>query len=82
MPLFTGRLRGVILLSFTLGYAAGATEFFPLQDVRAGMHGVGKTVFSGGRIDEFDVEILGVLVGSPLATIGNDSCTMRKKGEV
>src|SRR5438034_1812794 len=40
---------------------AGATAFFPLQDVRAGMQAVGKTVFSGDRIDDFDVEILGVL---------------------
>jgi len=37
------------------------TAFFPLKDIRPGMHGVGKTVFSGTRIDEFQVEILGVL---------------------
>ena len=37
------------------------TPFFPLKDVRAGMHGVGRTVFTGNRIDEFQVEILGVL---------------------
>jgi hypothetical protein len=36
-------------------------QFFPLKDVRPGMKGVGKTVFSGTRIDEFQVEILGVL---------------------
>src|SRR5205823_7447927 len=34
---------------------------YPLRDVKAGMHGIGRTVFSGDRIDEFDVEILGVL---------------------
>jgi len=33
----------------------------PLKDVRAGMHGVGKTVFSGDKVEDFDVEILGVL---------------------
>src|SRR5579863_6573619 len=33
----------------------------PLRDIRAGMHGVGKTVFSGDRIEDFQVEILGVL---------------------
>src|SRR5579863_518400 len=33
----------------------------PLKDVRAGMHGVGKTVFSGDKVDDFQVEILGVL---------------------
>jgi hypothetical protein len=32
-----------------------------LRDVRAGMKGTGKTVFSGDRIEEFQVEILGVL---------------------
>jgi len=32
-----------------------------LQEVRAGQHGVGKTVFSGNKIEEFQVEILGVL---------------------
>src|SRR5579872_7090472 len=37
------------------------TALFPLKDVRAGMRGTGRTVFSGGRVDEFQVEILGVL---------------------
>jgi len=37
------------------------TAFFPLKDIRPGMHGTGKTVFQGSRIDEFQVEILGVL---------------------
>src|SRR5208337_2423910 len=37
------------------------TAFFPLKDVRPGLRGIGKTVFSGNRIDEFQVEILGVL---------------------
>jgi SpoIVB peptidase S55 len=34
---------------------------FPLKDIRAGQHGIGRTVFSGSKIEEFDVEILGVL---------------------
>jgi hypothetical protein len=32
-----------------------------LREVRAGQHGVGRTVFSGSKIEEFQVEILGVL---------------------
>ncbi|MBK9166146.1 MAG: hypothetical protein IPM24_01640 [Bryobacterales bacterium] len=36
-------------------------EFFPLGDVRAGQRGSGRTVFSGGQVEEFGVEILGVL---------------------
>jgi hypothetical protein len=56
---------GVLRLLACLGAAAGLisaqTAIFPLREVRAGQHGIGKTVFSGNRIDEFQVEILGVL---------------------
>jgi len=34
---------------------------YPLRDVRAGQHMIGKTVFQGNKIEEFQVEILGVL---------------------
>ena len=34
---------------------------FPLRDVRAGQHAIGRTVISGHKIEEFQVEILGVL---------------------
>jgi len=37
------------------------TAIFPLREIRAGQHGIGKTVFSGNKIEEFQVEILGVL---------------------
>lgn len=33
----------------------------PLSEVRAGMKGSGRTVFTGDRIEDFSVEILGVL---------------------
>jgi hypothetical protein len=36
-------------------------DFFPLDQVRPGMQGVGRTVFAGEKIEEFQVEILGVL---------------------
>src|SRR6185312_11597841 len=39
----------------------GATPFFPLKDVKPGMKGVGKTVFAGGRVVDFQVDILGVI---------------------
>ncbi len=38
-----------------------AQGFFPISDVRPGLHGRGRTVFSGDRIEEFHVEILGIL---------------------
>ncbi len=34
---------------------------FPLKDIRAGQTGTGKTVFAGTRVEDFQVEILGVL---------------------
>jgi len=37
------------------------TAFFPLSEVKPGLRGTGRTVFSGDRIEEFSVEILGVL---------------------
>src|SRR5271155_2767345 len=33
----------------------------PLRDIHAGMTGVGRTVFSGDKIEDFQVEILGIL---------------------
>src|SRR5690349_11380844 len=40
---------------------AAQTAFFPLADLKPGMRGTGKTVFSGEHIEDFQVEILGVL---------------------
>lgn len=76
-------------MRFLIGLVAvvsvwGQTSFFPLPEVQPGMKGVGRTVFSGERIEEFEVEILGVLEnagprqslilarlsGGPLATTG------------
>jgi hypothetical protein len=36
-------------------------SFFPVNELREGMTGVGRTVFHGTTIEEFQVEILGVL---------------------
>ncbi len=37
------------------------TEFYPLDQVRAGQKGIGLTTLEGDKIQEFEVEILGVL---------------------
>ena len=39
---------------------------FPLEDVKPGLTGVGKTVFYGTEIEEFPVEIIGVIPGEGL----------------
>jgi len=43
------------------GSAPAKPAFFPLGELKPGMKGVGRTVFSGSKIEEFQVEILGVL---------------------
>jgi hypothetical protein len=54
--------HAVLALAVALSAALSAqTIFFPLKDIRPGMRGTGRTVFSGNHIDEFQVEILGLL---------------------
>jgi hypothetical protein len=55
--MYVYRLAAILALATGLS----AQSIFPLKDIRPGMHGVGRTVFSGNRIEEFQVEILGVL---------------------
>ncbi len=57
-------VRLLVTLTFALSFASlasAAPDIFPLKDVRAGQHGVGRTVFSGTKVEEFQVEVLGVL---------------------
>jgi hypothetical protein len=42
---------------------AAPTALFPLEEVRPGLKGIARTVFSGSEPEEFGVEILGVLDG-------------------
>ncbi|HTM48796.1 MAG TPA: SpoIVB peptidase S55 domain-containing protein [Bryobacteraceae bacterium] len=55
-------LAGIMwFLALAPASTPATTPFFPLKDVKPGMRGIGKTVFSGDRIEDFQVEILGVL---------------------
>jgi SpoIVB peptidase S55 len=58
-----GPLRVILplLAVSALSSIQAAPPIFPLKDVRAGQHGIGRTVFAGSRVEEFEVEILGVL---------------------
>ena len=51
-------LAGAALLSLP---PARAADLYPFDQIRPGMTGVGRTVFEGARIDEFQVRIIGVL---------------------
>ena len=81
--LLTSLALVLFFASCLLGQAS--PPIFPLSDVRPGLKGVGRTIFEGDKIDEFQVEILGVLKnaiapqrdlilarlsGGPLATTG------------
>src|SRR5687767_12529255 len=48
-------------LAFATAAPAAPIAILPLEDIRPGMVGVGRTVFEGSRIDEFKVEIIGVM---------------------
>lgn len=48
-----------LLLPFVKVQAA--PEFMPVDQITKGMHGIAKTVVSGNKIEEFGVEILGVM---------------------
>ncbi len=52
-----------IFIIFILLFAAviageSSIPIMPLKDIRPGMHGVGRTVFSGTEVEEFELEII------------------------
>jgi hypothetical protein len=49
------------LLFFAAAGLPAQNRTFPVDELKPGMIGVGKTVFEGDRLDEFKVHILGVL---------------------
>lgn len=55
-----------------------AIPIFSLKDVKPGLKGKGKTVFQGRKVEEFDVEILGILK-NPIP--GKDLIIARLKGD-
>lgn len=64
-------ILSALLVALLAGIAAAqapqpkAPALFPLEDLRPGMKGTARTVFSGSEAEEFGVEILGVLPGFP-----------------
>lgn len=60
MPMRTVTTAVGLLLFVAAGLVAQSRSF-PVDELRAGMVGVGRTVFEGDRLDEFEVHILGVL---------------------
>lgn len=52
-------LTTLLILSTALVYAAPDT--MPVEQIRPGMKGIAKTVVSGTKIEEFGVEVLGIM---------------------
>ena len=60
-------LRGAVVIALLLAVAAGLpaqSRTFPVDEVKPGMVGIGRTVFEGDRLEEFKVHIIGVLRNS------------------
>jgi hypothetical protein len=51
----------ILLIGATLMLPAQTTKFMSVDEIRPGMKGYGRTVFQGTKIEQFDVELLGVL---------------------
>ncbi|MCI5837019.1 MAG: SpoIVB peptidase S55 [Veillonellaceae bacterium] len=50
-----------LFCALCVGYSAAAVDFLTTEEVQEGMHGIAKTVIHGSTIENFDVEVLGVL---------------------
>ena len=59
----TSRSLAVVALATALLVATplAQTSTMPLDQIRPGMTGIGKTVFAGTKLDDFKVEVLGVM---------------------
>ena len=78
------RLSTLLLLLLAAAPLARGQEIIPFSEIKVGMKGVGKTVFNGTRIEDFQVEVIGTLehvapqhnlilvrlAGGPLANTG------------
>jgi len=54
-------LIAVLLAALSWSLSSALTTIMPLDQVKAGQKGKGRTVFEENKIEEFDVDILGVL---------------------
>jgi len=59
--LFCPILLGLFLSSAGSSALAQNVSFLPLEEVKPGQKGIGRTVFKGTEVEDFDVEILGVI---------------------
>lgn len=51
----------VFLLVLPAGLVYGAPDIMPVADLKPGMQGIAKTVVNGTKLEEFGVEVLGIM---------------------
>src|SRR5207244_6288438 len=77
---------GLLLLPVPANASPKPESYWPVDDVRPGMKGVGKTVIKGTKIERFDVEILGVLKntspGRDMVLARLAGCNLEKTGVI
>ncbi|RPJ84989.1 MAG: hypothetical protein EHM18_11150 [Acidobacteria bacterium] len=61
MKSFSRGAAMVVCLFFMTGLFAQSLSFFPLEQVKPGLKGYGKTIFEGSQVERFEFEVLGVL---------------------
>lgn len=52
-------LAFLLVMPISIGHAA--PEFMPVNEIKPGMQGIAKTVVSGTKLEEFGVEVLGIM---------------------
>lgn len=52
-------LAFLLVMPVSIGHAA--TEFMPVNEIKPGMQGIAKTVVAGTKLEEFGVEVLGIM---------------------
>ena len=67
------------LLVIPVSVGHGATEFMPVDEIKPGMTGIAKTVVSGTKLEQFNVEVLGIMKNK--GTSG-DLILIRTSGDV
>src|SRR4051812_43293342 len=62
IPMYTRTLAvlGALLVLISAGLPA-QSKLFPVEELKPGMIAVGRTVFAGEKLEDFKVEIIGVL---------------------
>lgn len=74
-----------MLIAADMALATGEVKIMKVSDVKVGMKGIGRTVVSGSKIEEFEVEILGVLKNNKLEDtlqISGSSFLVQVSGDV